>query len=225
MKIDMGNVEQASAVLTELSKFEGGNMETLDEASKEVDLAFNNSKVTVVVISSPQPLQLKYKSSTPDVALRNGASGGAHVGVVGEDEEESDPLALILAVCLPILVILLLVCVLVSRQSRKRKAQKALNETSQTNHKVDPNPNDEADGSTAKESPMPTEEEGESISDSLRETGAHQDVSDAREIALEMDATCDSTCEAEVDKHTDDEEERDLDSKSKSPEQDGSFAC
>jgi len=65
IKIKFGDVEDASGVLSELSRIEAGDEDALDEAAKEVEFAFNSSAVSiwpVTVLRSPQPMQLKYKS-------------------------------------------------------------------------------------------------------------------------------------------------------------------
>jgi hypothetical protein len=82
-KIRFGNSEDAREVLGELSKLEAGNVETLDEAGKEIETAINRlnntfvSMAPVAVIATPQPRQLKYMTVEPEKDSKEGAPTSA----------------------------------------------------------------------------------------------------------------------------------------------------
>jgi hypothetical protein len=140
LKIKFGDEEQASEVLAELSKFESGNAETLEEAAKEVQLALNTTlkaMVPVVVVKTPQPVQLQYKSFAPADGSQSPPimkGRGKPVPVAAEEEESEIALGMILGPIVGIVGILLIVLVVLLLRSRMGRSQSA------AALKVDPNP-------------------------------------------------------------------------------------
>jgi len=162
IKLKFGNVKQASNILADLGKFEEGHAETLSEASKEVGVAFNKT-LTAVVLKSPQPLQLKYKSikSTTKKSGNHTFPGITGVDVADEEEEENDgALGVIFGVVGGILgVVLLLIAVVLVRYRKQRAAKKAQEVARQMSLKVDPNPDPVHDAGDAPSTSMSSKQD------------------------------------------------------------------
>jgi hypothetical protein len=142
IKIKFGSIEEASEVLAELSRIEGGEEDALSEAVEELEIAFDSTTVSVgsvAVLESPQPLQLKYKQSqegsdedtdtSPTVEAENGRAAQIPANSTvdpkgkGDDAFSWSVLTVTLAISGAVLLFLLVcLAVLVFRMCRRRRS-------------------------------------------------------------------------------------------------------
>lgn len=163
-KIRFGNSEDARLVLTETARIETGNVDTLSEAATEIELAFTRLNISflsitpVVVLKTPQPRQLKYKTS---LLGENGESPSIQARADEEDESDISLGAIeAVGVAVALVIIGVLVIILGVRYNRRRQAHKNSCDNGQKAQKVDPNPDaddaiDVDDAVNAPSSPEP----------------------------------------------------------------------
>jgi len=146
-KIREGNAEDAREVLAEMAKLETGDVDTLSEAADEVEMAFtrlNNSALSiapVVVLSTPQPRQLKYM--TPGAPKKGVGQTSLKNNPETTQEDESDvSLGALEGVVIAVVSVLLglLVLALGYRHTQRRHARpkEGVDGNGEKAQKVDP---------------------------------------------------------------------------------------
>jgi hypothetical protein len=143
-KIRFGNSDDARLVLAEAARIETGHLETLSEAAKEIELAFARHNISflsitpVVVLKTPQPRQLKYKTG---LIVENGGSpsiqenGGSPIMQARAEEQDESDIALgaieAVGIAVALVIVGVLVIILGVRHNRRRQAQKSIGDNGQ----------------------------------------------------------------------------------------------